>query len=130
MMKLRPHHLLCIRKFTGHGYDEAFTNAMTELVQEVRRHPQTEIALVHGCDDLCENCPNRRENACETEEKVRAMDEGVRTYVSREQGTWASFEDASKSLLQGPWTKICGSCQWFSLCDRTERGMIYEDECT
>ena len=24
-MKLRPHHLLCVRKYTGSGYDEAFT---------------------------------------------------------------------------------------------------------
>lgn len=130
MISLRYHHLLCIRKFTGHGYDDTFTAAMTELVQEVRRHPQTEIALVRNCDDLCESCPNRRGEKCETEEKVRAMDEAVRAYISREQGAWASFEDKAKSLLQGPWTKICGQCQWFSLCAGTERGMIYEDERT
>ncbi len=130
MISLRPHHLLCIRKFTGHGYDEAFTNAMTALVREVGRNPQTQIQLVHGCDDLCKNCPNRRGAQCETEEKVRSMDAGVRACLSAEQGTWASFEDAARALLEGSWTGICGSCQWFSLCERTERGMIYEDECT
>lgn len=130
MMKLRPHHLLCIRKFTGHGYDEAFTNAMTELVREVRRNPKTEIVLVQGCDDLCESCPNRRGGQCETEEKVRKMDEGVRSRLAEPRGTWQSFEDSAQILLQGRWAEICGSCQWFSLCARTERGMIYEDECT
>ena len=31
-MKIRPHHLLCIQKYTGHGYDAAFTAHMTALV--------------------------------------------------------------------------------------------------
>ena len=38
-MQLRPHHLLCIQKFTGHGYDEPFTQHMTSIVSALKSHP-------------------------------------------------------------------------------------------
>ena len=52
-MNLRPHHALCIQKFTGHGYDEKFTAHMTGTVKVLRDRPETPVELVSGCDDLC-----------------------------------------------------------------------------
>ena len=50
-MNLRPHHLLCIQKFTGHGYNADFTAHMKTIVSELAENPQ--ITVAQGCDDLC-----------------------------------------------------------------------------
>ena len=52
-MNLRPHHLLCIQNFTGYGYNADFTENMKLTVSELRENPDTKIAFVRGCDDLC-----------------------------------------------------------------------------
>ena len=70
-MQLRPHHLLCIQKFTGHGYDEPFTQHMTSIVSALKSHPQTEITVTQGCDDLCQRCPNNHSGTCTSLEKSR-----------------------------------------------------------
>lgn len=127
MTHLRPHHLLCIRKFTGHGYDEAFTASMTALVSRLRAHPETEVALISGCDDLCRVCPNRAGSRCLTEEKVAAMDEKVLARLPAFRA-WQDSEDTAGQIFAAQWEDICGDCQWFSLCAETERGMIYENE--
>jgi len=38
-MNLRPHHLLCIQKFTGHGYSPSFTAHMHALTASLRQSP-------------------------------------------------------------------------------------------
>ena len=76
-MELRPHHLLCIQKFTGHGYDADFTQHMNYIVSELRRDPETQITIVQGCDDLCKACPNNINGVCSSLEKVAGMDSSV-----------------------------------------------------
>ena len=41
MMKLRPHHLLCLQKYTGRGYDGPFTAHMNELVRRLTADPRS-----------------------------------------------------------------------------------------
>ena len=59
-MNLRPHHLLCIQKFTGHGYSADFTAHMTAVVSELAENPETAVTLAKGCGgcqwfSLCRN---------------------------------------------------------------------------
>ena len=76
-MKLRPHHLLCLQKYTGKGYDEAFTAHMNGLLGRLAAHPEEEGQLTEGADDLCAACPHNAGGRCDSQEKVTRMDRGV-----------------------------------------------------
>lgn len=124
-MRLRPHHLLCIQKFTGHGYDEDFTRHMKEIVSELKSNPETQITLSHGCDDLCKACPNNIGGACTSLEKVACMDSAVLDICGLEYGEITSWSDAASKARERIFETekffcICSSCQWFELCKRTE----------
>ena len=124
-MQLRPHHLLCIQKYTGHGYDAAFTAHMNTVVSELVSRPQTPIDLTEGCDDLCHYCPNRVGNACSSPEKVDGMDRAVLEVCRLAYGQtlpWSTLAQRARTeILNIPkFDAICQSCQWYSLCKETE----------
>ncbi len=119
---LRPHHLLCIQKFTGHGYDEAFTKHMTEVVATLGEG--ADITLQEGCDDICVACPNKVYGACNADAKVRSMDEKVLATLGlhyEERSTWADFAArAKKEILDtSAFEEVCGECEWYQLCKET-----------
>ena len=64
LFHLRPHHLLCLQTFTGHGYSEEFVRRMTLVKNELTRDPLTPVELVEGVDDLCAHCPNNMDGQC------------------------------------------------------------------
>lgn len=124
-MNLRPHHILCIQKFTGHGYDGEFTRHMTKVVSELAEDRDTAIVITQGCDDLCERCPNNKDGACTSLEKVDGMDRGVLDVCGISYGENAPFSvlasKARKLIFEtGKCHEICGGCQWFELCRKTE----------
>lgn len=124
MMLLRPHHALCIQKFTGHGYDEAFTRHMTENVRELKERPETPVTIISGCDDLCAHCPNNENAACATEDKVRRLDaETLRLtgLAAGETVPWSELSAAAREriLLTEDFRTVCGACEWFGLCLKT-----------
>ena len=73
VVRLRPHHLLCLQNFRGKGYSPAFVEKMTEASaclglspgdRSDRQSPGAAILLVQGADDLCKSCPNCIEGQC------------------------------------------------------------------
>lgn len=130
-IRLRPHHLLCIQKFTGHGYDERFTAHMTELVDSLVRDPGRTVKLVSGPDELCSVCPNRIEDCCRSEEKVRRMDCAVLEICGSgidAKAAWKSLSHTAGSLILSTelFDSVCGDCQWFELCKNTQKGFYDE----
>ncbi|MCM1529503.1 MAG: DUF1284 domain-containing protein [Alistipes sp.] len=124
-MNLRPHHLLCIQKFTGHGYNESFTVHMKSIVSELTDEPMTPITLTRGCDDLCQVCPNNMNDACNSLEKVAIMDDDVLRNCKLAYGEdfpWKYLSaKARKQIFEtDEFNKICSCCQWFELCRSTE----------
>lgn len=127
-MNLRPHHLLCIQKYTGHGYSEDFTAHMNGLAAELKTHPETPVTLISGCDDLCGCCPNNEQGRCISLEKVAAMDSAVLAIVGENAGPWQALAQRAAPIFENPdFERICGNCSWFSLCKNTERGILYEN---
>lgn len=129
-MNLRPHHLLCIQKFTGHGYDAAFTSHMTHLVARLAGEPTTPVTLTRGCDDLCGVCPNNMDGACTTLEKVAAMDGAVLTLCGLAYGetvSWAELADKGRKQIfeTEEFSRVCGDCEWFELCKSTANRDFY-----
>ena len=122
-MKLRPHHLLCIQKFTGHGYDEVFTKHMTAIVNKLPGG--VEITLHKGCDDVCVACPHNQNGKCVSLEKVDKLDQGVLNACNLsfgQTGMWKDFADKANELIltTKEFDSICGDCQWYSLCKDTK----------
>ncbi|MCH5197317.1 MAG: DUF1284 domain-containing protein [Oscillospiraceae bacterium] len=124
-MNLRPHHLLCIQKFTGHGYDEAFTEHMTDIVSKLKDEPITKITVTKGCDELCKVCPNNINNSCTSLQKVDFMDSSVLGICEIAYGENVSWEylanKARKRIFEtDEFNNICSSCEWFELCKNTK----------
>ena len=124
-MNLRPHHLLCIQKFTGHGYDAAFTAHMTAIVSELADKPMTPITVTRGCDDLCKMCPNNVCDICTSLEKVALMDSTVLSVCALTYGETVPWADSASKARErifetDAFDEICACCQWYALCRRTE----------
>ena len=122
---LRPHHLLCIQKYTGHGYDEAFTAHMTALTASLAAKPRTPVRLTRGCDDLCAACPHQAGGVCTSLEKVAEMDGGVLAACGLAYGQCLPWSEAARLARERVFeterfAAICAQCQWYSLCERTE----------
>ena len=124
-MELRPHHILCIQKFTGHGYDAEFTRHMTAVTGALAEDRETDITLARGCDELCRMCPNNADGVCTSLEKVERMDTGVLDACGLSYGEnarWTELAEKARKLVfeTKEFNNICSCCQWFELCRRTE----------
>ena len=124
-MKIRPHHLLCIQKFTGHGYSQDFTAHMKSIVSELKENPNTRITLVQSCDDICRMCPNHVNGVCTSLEKVAFMDSAVLhicDFAYGDQVSWITAGGKAREQIfkTAEFDHICACCQWFALCRSTE----------
>ena len=118
-MKLRPHHLMCIRNFVGKGYDSAFTARMSEIIDMLKQDPG--IELTGGCDDLCSACPHNMDGICESAEKAGRYDRGVTEACGLAAGERKSWTELSGMVDEavfsaGQFERICSDCQWFETC--------------
>ena len=78
-IKLRGHHLLCLRGFQGYGYSKDFVLNMTRI-NELRKTKDCIISLTNEPDDICSACPNLQDNMCENEKQneiIVKMDDEV-----------------------------------------------------
>ena len=132
-MKLRPHHLLCVQKYTGNGYDDAFAAGMAALIRRLAACPGTAVTLVEGRDDLCAACPHMAGSRCASEEKVNRLDRGVLEacgFSAGETRSWSALARTAREqvLEKDTFVKGCGCCEWFELCRNTRKGWIYGKE--
>ena len=128
-MKLRPHHLLCVQKYTGKGYDDAFMAGMDALIRRLAARPDTAVTLVEGRDDLCASCPHMAGNRCDSGEKVNRLDRGVLEtcgFSAGETRSWSALARTVREqvLEKDTFVKVCGCCEWFELCRNTRKGWI------
>ena len=132
-MKLRPHHLLCVQKYTGSGYDDAFAANMESLIRRLAACPDTAVTLAEGRDDLCAACPHMAGSRCASEEKVNRLDRGVLEacgFSAGETHSWSALARTAREqvLEKDTFEKVCGCCEWFELCRNTREGWIYGKE--
>lgn len=127
---LRPHHLLCLQTFVGHGYSPDFTKHMTYIKSLLTADPNTAITLVAGPDDLCGHCPNCVDGSC-TSPKPAVFDHLVGQKLNTTEDTEneaPKHTDASDSLLtlhgipsilhmsEQLLAECCPDCEWKELC--------------
>ena len=124
-MNLRPHHVLCIQKFTGHGYSQDFTAHMSAVVSGLTDAPGTCITITQGCDDLCGKCPYNKNGNCVSSEKTAALDAAVLDFCDltyKEEVPWAELAGTAREqiLETDKFHEVCAPCQWYELCQNTE----------
>ena len=135
---LRPHHLLCLQTFVGHGYSPEFTEHMTYVKSLLDTDPYAPITLVNGPDDLCGHCPNCVDSAC-TSPKPALFDHLVAQKLNLHNVQYSANKKAdaliaSAGLLESttPMTihgipstlrmtsqlldECCPGCEWKELC--------------
>ena len=129
-IRLRPHHLLCLQTFVGHGYSPDFTKHMTYVKSLLTADPNTAITLVAGPDDLCGHCPNCVDGSC-TSPKPAVFDHLVGQKLNTTEDTENAapkHTDASDSPLtlhgipsilhmsEQLLAECCPDCEWKELC--------------
>ena len=124
-MNLRPHHILCIQKFMGYGYNADFTAHMKSIVSGLTSNPKTQFTVAQGCDDLCKMCPNNISGVCTSLEKVALMDSAVLSICNLAYGEnvpWAEVASKARERIfeTDKFNNICTCCQWFELCRSME----------
>ena len=118
---LRGHHLLCLKGFQGYGYDENFTENMTD-VNEKRRLSSTLVSLTNSPDDICKACPNLANGLCGSElqnERIVNMDNEVlkKLDISKEFNSVELFEKIDEIFnTKESVSKICFECMWHEKC--------------
>ena len=132
-MKLRPHHLLCIQKYTGSGYNDAFAAGMEALIRRLSACPDTVVTLVGGQDDVCAACPHMTGSRCASEEKVNRLDRCVLEacgFSAGETRNWSVLARTAREqvLEKNTFEMVCGCCEWFELCRATREGWIDGNE--
>ena len=130
---LRPHHLLCIPHFTGHGYDAAFTENMNAVTGRLAAQPQTPVVLTPHCDVLCACCPHSTGGVCASQEKVAAMDSAVLTVCALTTGQplpWDTLAGTVRSriLHTDAFAQICADCEWYALCRKIHLERNFSDD--
>ncbi len=136
IITLRAHHLLCSRLFTGHGYDDRFTERMGEAVSRMRvghyknpvAYPMSDaVKLICSCDYVCEMCPNRinesgikdKPDLCGCRlgtEDVHLKDKLTLKYTGlreNEAYTLEALEKAVRNITAVQFKDICGACRWY-----------------
>ena len=126
---LRPHHLLCLQSFVGHGYSEEFVQQMSVVKQQLTDSPDTPVKIVRGADMLCRHCPNCKMGTC-TSDKPEIFDQLVLNILARSpqyrtaDGLSATPEltvygiPESLTMSQELIETCCPGCEWEYLCRR------------
>lgn len=122
VIRLRAHHLLCMQFFEGKGYDQAFTENLWSIIRHTEKDPSVTIALVPGCDDVCDACPNKRGEGCTFGGSVLRKDSSAMRFLGIGHGTQMSAGELMvyvKGRLStvSDMSEVCSECDWSGICN-------------
>ena len=115
MLKLRPHHLLCILGFRGLGYSERFVENLRKVKDRYFQGENVEI--VKGCDDICIECPFQSKGMCKLYGNgVLEIDREVAALLKLHFGDKLNSLDLLRRIAKlvdvDDMEKLCKGCPW------------------
>ncbi len=118
--KIRAHHIICLLLYRGVGYDEAFTRNMDAKSAFLKENEGTPIHIAENDDLICAKCPNFT-GICADEEKVSQLDRAWSKKLGISANDTVIYSEinalACEKLAEADtFEKICGRCEWFTLC--------------
>lgn len=119
MLKIRPHHFLCMKAFIGRGYSKDFTENMINTINILKENENQKIEVVVDLDKLCSKCPNNiKSKICNTNESVIQMDKKVMDYFNIKTGIYEYEEIINliyNNINEDIIKDICGNCSWYKV---------------
>ena len=94
-------------------------NAIPELLQELRQHPNMDITVVTNLDDVCDICPLRRPNGCGRSsdafgqnEKLRGWDKALLDELDLQEGESIKARELETRIRERipDISKFCTNC--------------------
>mgnify|MGYP003276816966 FL=1 len=132
MLKIRPHHILCMRAYSGNGYSEEFKIKIEGIIKEIQAYNEflqvdnlkeeiKEVELVFYTDSICEKCPNKLgQNLCSSQEKVNLLDFKVINHFNLKEGIY-NYKDLEDlvygSINECIFDDICKECEWYGIAN-------------
>ena len=124
VVRLRPHHLLCVLTFIGKGYNAAFVANYMALARRLSEGEAIEI--VSGPDDICRPLLSGDKAHCRLESVVR-RDDLATAAVARLLGRSVRAGDRIRpgrtlirrfreAFAEGSLRTACHGCRWSELC--------------
>ncbi|MGD1061453.1 MAG: DUF1284 domain-containing protein [Methanomassiliicoccales archaeon] len=122
-IRLRPHHLLCHRLFSGQGYNEEFICNMLAVIGKLESTPSAIIEVSAGCDDICRACTHEANGECGFGQSVMNKDASVAEFLHAP----TTFQISARkldALLEHHIERldnvasVCGECEWSEACNR------------
>jgi len=124
-IRLRGHHLLCLLGYRGMGYSPQFCDNMTDIYEQLREKPGTEIDIVLGPDDICRAYPDDGTSHCEG--GVSELDAAVLGRLGFAAGDRIAWRDALAAvacrLKPDDIGRLCTTCPWepYGVCSEGVR---------
>lgn len=121
IIRLRPHHGLCIQNFIGKGYSERFIDNMQQVIKQLQE-TNTKIILSVNCDVICEHCPHNQNGICESGQKVESFDKKCLSLCKLKEGQIISWNDYKSITYEnilscGKLAFVCTNCEWLDICN-------------
>jgi uncharacterized protein len=124
VIRLRPHHLLCILSYVGRGYTPAFVANMDALTARIFAGEEIEIAA--GPDDICAPLLCRSDAHCR-QTSVDERDRRAAEALGVAAGGRLVLDGARLAAMRtafaaGTIRAACLGCEWDDLCTEVARG--------
>jgi hypothetical protein len=131
-INFRPHHFLCALCFQGRGYSPAFVTNFIAIMSILNgaEGDTTHIQIVKQTDSICDPCPNRKNTACQTEEKITLLDDAHAGVLEINPDTHITWGEAKNKIAQKltleKFHRICATCQWkpLGICENVLREFL------
>ena len=123
IIRLRPHHALCLRHYVGKGYNEEFVENMNEIHARLNSGEREMVQIILHRDSLCADCPKERDAVCEKEAWVQKLDREIAKVCGLRSGLWISWQELCDILdrqIFGTevWGALCAGCEWYDICHK------------
>ena len=123
MLKIRPHHILCMKAYIGKGYSEEFNINIKHVIEKLKDENQR-VEITYGLDNICSKCPfNIEDKVCKSEEKVNSMDSKIRKYYGISEGVYL-YKDLKElvysKINESEVDDICANCEWHNITNCKE----------
>ena len=121
-MKLRAHHICCIRFWDMSFGDRGtgFLRVRDEIKRVLDSHPDAAITAIEGSDELCQQCPLCVEGGCSSpqgdEKEVGKWDALLLRELGVSYGTTLASAEWQKLIEEKIPFKLCQRCQWKQVC--------------
>jgi len=123
---LRPHHFLCLPGYKGYNYNQTQKTSWDNISKYLNEHPDTDILILSGKDDLCKKCPNDGTGtAICKDDNVNKLDEKVKNLIGIETGKTYKYSDilnkVKSTITEDIHKNLCKTCAWWQkgLCRDT-----------